>query len=292
MFARSRVYDLRRYTDDTFWGPFFDDSSARVDWEKLQAIMLVVQYNLSQFHLRTSKRFPLLWHTPWAGIAPHSFVSPTDWRQKKAERIAQAKEAGDYVEDNETLRRDAYEEEMRSNDPYNITGTWMRVVCFLDYSDLYQFNFSDPAPPDDQPRPELDQEEAIRLITMKLRVTKLEKVPDAVHAPGSSKAKEVAHVDHDSEYVDEDEHVEGKASSEKGKQKKKQHELPLDGSKKQYDLLLPGSVIAHFEGTSRSMHVGWDPNANSGIRGTWPSFAPSPFPSRSTNPGKHRPPMC
>ncbi|KAL9086139.1 MAG: hypothetical protein Q9159_004319 [Coniocarpon cinnabarinum] len=209
MYARSRVYDLRRYTTDSFWGPFFADRSAKVDWEKLQSIMLVVQYNLSQFHQRTSKRFPLLWHTPWAGIAPRSFVSPVDWRARKLERKAQARERGDVEQEEEAAQSEARETELREKDPYNVTGTWMRVVCFLDYSDLYSFNFSDDNPPEDASRPALDQEEAIRLITMKLRVTKIE--------PG-------------------------------GKQQ------------------LPGSLITHFDGTSRSMHVGWDPNANSGIR--------------------------
>jgi hypothetical protein len=39
--ARSRVYDLREYTDHTLWGPFMNDGSQDVDWEKVEAIMMV-----------------------------------------------------------------------------------------------------------------------------------------------------------------------------------------------------------------------------------------------------------
>ena len=209
MFARSRVYDLRGYTQGSFWGPFRADGSAKVDWEKLQAIMIVIQHNLQHFHDRTSKRFPLLWQTPWAGIVPRSFISPVDWKQRKRERDAQAAENG-YEKDEVTLMREKQEAGLREKDPYNVTGTWMRVVCFLDYSDLYAYNFTEPRPAEDAPRPPLDQQEAIRLITMKLKTTKIEPARNGQ---------------------------------------------------------LAGSLVTHFEGTSRSMHVGWDPNANSRIRG-------------------------
>ena len=209
-YARSVVYDLRRYTTESLWGPFKSDNTQDVDWEKVEAIMLVIQFNLRQFHHRTRKRFPLLWHHPWAGIRPRSFVSPKDWHVRKHERELAAKEAGEPLKDEETLQAEAEEEALRTKDPYNVTGTWMRVVCFLDYSDLYAYNFTDMQPDDREPRRPLRQEEAIRLITMKIKATKVE--------PGG----------------------ENQAA---------------------------GSLITHFEGTSRSMHVGWDPNANSGIRG-------------------------
>ena len=225
-YARSVVYDLRRYTANSFWGPFRGDGSQRVDWEKLESIMLVIQYNLRQFHDRTNKRFPLLWHTPWAGIAPYSFISPIDWRKRKAEREAQAHARGDPEKDEETLREEARLESLRIDDPYNVTGTWMRVVCFLDYTDLFAYNFAQPqrALPVDVDRPPNEQEEAIRLITMKIHCT-------AIEPAGENQAA--------------------------------------------------GTKVTHFEGTSRSMHVGWDPNANSGIRGTYGSF---PYPIFSTYP--------
>lgn len=56
--------------------------------------------------------------------------------------------------------------------------SWMlicivQVVSFLDYHDLYAFNFSRSIPAD-QPRDPIDTREAIRLIRLKLRVTKVE----------------------------------------------------------------------------------------------------------------------
>ena len=44
-YARSLVYDLRRYTPKSLWGPFQDDGSLRVDWEKVEAIMIVLDHN-------------------------------------------------------------------------------------------------------------------------------------------------------------------------------------------------------------------------------------------------------
>ena len=58
---------------------------------------------------------------------------------------------------------------LAEEDPYGVTGTWRRVVCFLDYTDLYAFNF-EPVLPDDQEHEPIDTREAIRLITLKIRV--------------------------------------------------------------------------------------------------------------------------
>lgn len=50
----------------------------------------------------------------------------------------------------------------------------MRVVCFLDYTELFAFNFTSQQS-NLQLRPPLDTNEAFRLIVCKLRVTKIEK---------------------------------------------------------------------------------------------------------------------
>jgi hypothetical protein len=47
--ACSRVYDLRNYTANTHWEPFMDDSSLNVDWEKVEAVMVVIGYNLREY---------------------------------------------------------------------------------------------------------------------------------------------------------------------------------------------------------------------------------------------------
>jgi hypothetical protein len=45
-YARSRIYDLRRYNDQNGWGPFKDSKTGEVDWERLLCIMVDLDYNL------------------------------------------------------------------------------------------------------------------------------------------------------------------------------------------------------------------------------------------------------
>ena len=162
-YARSRVYDLRQHTEDgTFWGPFLDDGLQNVDWEKLEAIMIILDYNLRQsieVH-REYEGMVELQESPWVGATPRSFVSPPQ-----------------SVPMEPTLPLEA-------QDPYSVTGTWMRVVCFLDYTELYNFNFGGDQPDRGQPRKPINIDEATRLITMKLQVTKIE-------APGEDDGQEL-----------------------------------------------------------------------------------------------------
>ena len=173
-YARARVYDLRQHTEDgTFWGPFLDDGLQTVDWEKLEAIMIILDYNLrrsTEVHHQYEGMLELQ-EKPWVGATPKSFVSPQQ-----------------SVPMEPTLPLEA-------QDPYNITGTWMRVVCFLDYSDFYDFNFRGDQPRLDRPRGPIHTDEATRLITMKLQATKIE-------APGEDDGQEQPVV-----------HFQGKSSS-------------------------------------------------------------------------------
>ncbi|KAK4617535.1 hypothetical protein CLAFUR4_12648 [Fulvia fulva] len=160
-FARSKVYDLREYTEHTLWGPFMNDGRQRVDWEKVEAVMIVLGFNLRKFTDRSEGRFPMVWKDTWSGASPNSY--------KSLPRMAGAvKEPDDemYKIRELALALDA-------QDPYGVSGSWMRVVCFLDYNDLYAFNFSERIP-DEQPRDAIDTEEAIRLIRIKLQVTKID----------------------------------------------------------------------------------------------------------------------
>ena len=151
-YARSRVYDLRQHTDGTMWGPFLDDGLATVDWEKMEAIMIVLDYNtkLATAEHKDYQGCLEIQNKPFSGVTPNSYIpTPT------------------AVPMQPTLPLEA-------QDPYNITGSWTRIVCFLDYAELYDFNFtSDDRPEDGQPRRPIDTQEAIRLITMKLQVTKI-----------------------------------------------------------------------------------------------------------------------
>ena len=173
-YARARVYDLRQHTEDgTFWGPFLNDGLQTVDWEKLEAIMIVLDYNLRRSTEvdRQYEGMLELQEKPWVGATPHSFISPQQ-----------------SVPMEPTLPLEA-------QDPYNVTGTWMRVVCFLDYTDLYNFNFEGDQPRPGRPREPINTDEATRLITMKLQATKIE-------APGEDDGQKLPVV-----------HFQGKSSS-------------------------------------------------------------------------------
>ena len=173
-YVRSLVYDLRQHQDGTFWGPFLDDGSLDVDWEKIEAIMILLDYNLSCFaraHEVVNEHAIPDWSRPFNGATPYSFVSKSVNVPLKPSTPLEAR------------------------DPYNVTGTWMRIVCFLDYTELYDFNFGSGYPAATEPRPPLDTEEAIRLITMRIEVTSIEAPGEedgqalpVVHFKGASSA--------------------------------------------------------------------------------------------------------
>lgn len=207
-YARSRIYDLRRYTDQNGWGPFKDMKTGEVDWERVLAIMVDLGYNLrcvalalrelaaenmklspEQRHLSTRMDGAIGGHPeePFGGIAPYSFKSLPLHKTTTEART-----------------------ELDDQDPYGVTGTWMRLVCFLDWMNLQAFNFGSASIPDDEDREPCTDTEAIRMIILKLRVTKIAQ-------------------------PEEDDH--------------------------------PDFPVVHFSGTSRSMHMAFDPNTNSRIRG-------------------------
>lgn len=102
-YAASKVYDLRQYTDQTFWGPFLDDGSQDVDWEKVEAIMVVLGHNLQSFSDRTNGIFEPVWTDPFLGATPNSYLA-------RASPLSKGLSGSPGLDD-----------------PYDVTGTWMRV---------------------------------------------------------------------------------------------------------------------------------------------------------------------
>jgi hypothetical protein len=104
-YAVSMVYDLRNYRQESFWGPYLPDCNATVDWEKMEAVMIVLGHNLRMFTEQTHSVFGprSIWREPWIGASPDSYEPVSI----KGMQIPVA--PGGIV------------------DPYNITGTWMRV---------------------------------------------------------------------------------------------------------------------------------------------------------------------
>jgi hypothetical protein len=101
-YACSIVYDMRNYTPNSMWGPFRDDASQGVDWEKVEAIMVVLGRNLKRFDEGTYGRFKHPWKKAFIQAVPNSYVSTS----KPQEGLALP---------------------LDSLDPYGVTGTWERV---------------------------------------------------------------------------------------------------------------------------------------------------------------------
>lgn len=103
-YARSKVYDLRNYTDNTKWGPFREDGSMRVDWEMVESIMIVLAYNSSLCCRRNVPRFQPLWSGPFEGVVKDSTCPKYEWSIPMEPEIP-----------------------IEMRDPYNISGLWSRV---------------------------------------------------------------------------------------------------------------------------------------------------------------------
>lgn len=116
--ACAKVYDLREYTAGTKWGPFMeekDGEGVRVDWEKVEAIMLVLGTNIRNKGLERFEIFSHFWGRPFAGTWSGSYIP---WTKDR--------EHGKEIEVTD----------LDQKDPYGVTGSWLRVVSFLGKSSL------------------------------------------------------------------------------------------------------------------------------------------------------------
>ncbi|KAF9479735.1 hypothetical protein BDN70DRAFT_672095 [Pholiota conissans] len=131
--SRAFVYDLRNYQPQNKWGPFKTDGS--VNWIHVEHLIDVISLNIRELP------------GSWASTRPPSIL---DVHKRPLMLSADVGSANDWA---------------------GVEGTWRRYVCFMDYRDLYAFNFTDLA---DGPRhPKFFKEpfrEATRLIEVKLRL--------------------------------------------------------------------------------------------------------------------------
>jgi hypothetical protein len=76
-YACSVVYDLRNYTRQNFWGPYKNDGAYTVDWERLEAVLIVLGHNLDLFTENMPRGILRpLWSVPWSGASPYSQPMP------------------------------------------------------------------------------------------------------------------------------------------------------------------------------------------------------------------------
>lgn len=287
-FARSRLYDLRRYKTANFWGPFMDDGSGRIDWEKVQNIYIVLGYGLRMLSERTGNQLgsSVSWgmglngsddHEMFQGLAPQSYRSRTEDEALRhagprlSAAIGAEQPKGTEVGEDGVPSLEWFEEHYRdrkeakfqydqavfaTQDPYGVKGVWMRIVNFLDYHDLFALNFTGDPLPEHFERDPVTTAEAYRLILLKLWITDIE-WPDENEGQAE-----------DWETVDGSEPSTPGVSQEHDRQSGCSTPTPVTMDDANREPAKKSKYpIVKFEGRSRSLHIRWDPNANSHIRG-------------------------
>ena len=81
-----------------------DDDTDRDDWEKVEAIMIVLRANIQNKGLDNFPIFTNFWNTPFPGTWPNSYIPMP-------------------------LNREITP--LETGDPYDVSGTWLRV-CSTD----------------------------------------------------------------------------------------------------------------------------------------------------------------
>lgn len=102
------------------WGPYLPDGQAGVDWEKMEAVMIVLGHNMHAFTKQTHGMFPRIWRHGFDGIAPNSYYDDG--------RFEKLKKEGKKIRAWEGMTEDVRVPlPVGFVDPYNLTGTWTRV---------------------------------------------------------------------------------------------------------------------------------------------------------------------
>lgn len=109
-FARSRVYDLRNYTDLNQWGPFLNDGSMRVDWEAIESLMIDIGYSSGLCCPRFLPKFRVPWSKPFEGVV------------KERDNVLKT-HPSNLLQDPEIP--------LDLKDPYGVSGFYSRIICFL-----------------------------------------------------------------------------------------------------------------------------------------------------------------
>jgi hypothetical protein len=274
-----------------------DDGSFRIDWEKVQAIMIDLSYNFRMYVDRRS-RSRIVHSTEANDAASTSTTSPQPHARSSRSSHARSNQQSNpgrnhpfsglapnsYV--SETLPGPIIKPpnpDLVALDPYGVSGTWMRIVCFLDYNDLYNFNFENAWIPIHEEREPIETREAFRLIRLQLWITKVV-MPDA---------DKVYFADLGGADVtgrglwrpgNEDEAGERRRVGIFGKRKEVGKEGEEAGEGEEEKVIDEISEewrnwpIVHFEGKSKSAYMPWEPNANSRIRGESLSISSHPRP--------------
>lgn len=128
-YARSRVYDLRHYNDQNLWGPYLDDRSQVPDWEKIEAIMIDLGFNMQRF-INGSEDVDDggvdMYDKPFEGITPYSY---TPIKEFVCPGVAAMVANGTLKPKRKDTMCPVRQPDipLDARDPYGISGTWRRV---------------------------------------------------------------------------------------------------------------------------------------------------------------------
>ncbi|KAL4244578.1 hypothetical protein ABKN59_009949 [Abortiporus biennis] len=145
--SRCFVYDLRNYVSKTLWGPYRINVEGQlvVNWEHIEHIANVIQFNMKEIN------------APWNLLCPiYSLELTRPFSAPRAENRIEI-DPSEFVVD----------------DWAGIEGTWARFISFMDYRELFAFNFVQfGSHPTRQPSFFDDHqiEEAARLIEMQVKI--------------------------------------------------------------------------------------------------------------------------
>jgi hypothetical protein len=129
-YARSKVYDLRNYNDQNYWGPYLDDKSLNVDWEKVEAIMIDLGYNMQRATdgLDDTRDGDVdMYDRPFEGITPHSYTPIKEFVCPGAKALVTS---GTWKALDRQMKCLTEQPDMPldARDPYGVSGTWRRVT--------------------------------------------------------------------------------------------------------------------------------------------------------------------
>ncbi|CZS93906.1 uncharacterized protein RAG0_03960 [Rhynchosporium agropyri] len=156
-YASSMVFDLRNYTEENLWGPYID-RLATADWEKLEAIMVVLCHHAEDINDRIDRRmFPkgIMPEEGWEGAHPYSY---------KSVNLRGLDYDDDEEEDGQAEFRDVAES------PANCM---IRITSLGRGSEeLLEYNLALPLLPNDEPRPAPQYVQMTYLFLMELQATR------------------------------------------------------------------------------------------------------------------------
>ncbi|KAG8901907.1 hypothetical protein FRB99_005010 [Tulasnella sp. 403] len=181
--ARAFVYDLRNYTRCNLWAPLLNDlrGGYKAHWRHLDYLMIVILWNLREegflIHSTPDEYLETRPCPPMELAALRPWSAPGWEAQITAALDFDAKQA--VNETCGTIGEKATNPPLSNTRPFRewedwagVEGKWQRVVCFMDYQDLFRYNFQNRL--STSVFEEDGFQEEVRVMDVELRITSIE----------------------------------------------------------------------------------------------------------------------